>query len=285
MVRLLFRSAEGWSVGARLGAFPRLAGNRAGFERNGGAERSDGTRGGRAHAQNGDASAAGGENESGSCDDGRPACHSRRISLSGGFYQSPDRIADFPDVGGVPGRLHAAKTGFACLHLRGRVSGSDAGSFGLDRGARASGVGNADTVCHTFCLAIPAFLFHCVAVPGGLCEWWNSHAARGRGRWTFDGAPHRGLFTDPDSAQRVAKLFRNGGQNLSGGSANSGLRTFLLWRPPRISQDAPQQPAVKNAGSPCIASDRHLSSVAVCVDDGKRVAAVRLERRYLTRLD
>jgi heme o synthase len=56
----------------------------------------------------------------------------------------------------------------ADLHFRRRFSGSYARSFGLDSGARPAGMGHVDSVCHPVRVAVPAFLFHRLALSRGL---------------------------------------------------------------------------------------------------------------------
>ena len=83
----------------------------------------------------------------------------------GGLHESVDWLADVFDIGGIPRRIYAAKTGVPDLHLCWRVSWRDTGSSGMDCGAGTTRVGNAGVIRDLVLVAVPAFLFNCMAVP------------------------------------------------------------------------------------------------------------------------
>src|ERR1700733_5154881 len=267
MVWLLFWRAESRGFIAFLGTFSRPVGDWPGLQRNCRAERSDGIQSGWAHAPHRAAPASHRPHELVTRDNCGIGGDLGRVDLFGGLPQSVDRMAYVPHFTGLSCSLHASETRLADLHFRRSFSWSYARSSGLDGRTRTTGMGHVNFVCHFVCMAVPAFLFHRMALPGGLRGGWNSYAAGGRRRWTIHRPAHRSLFADLDPVERFAQCFRDGGQDLHGGSHRPWDCAFLFWCASCVSKVTAQQSALEAVCASGFASHRYLSSALVCLDD------------------
>src|SRR5271165_1115750 len=248
---------------------PRAPGNRSGFERHGGAERSAGVRRRFADAPDGAASAAGWPNEPAACCHGRDRVDAGRIPLPCAGRKSAHGPAGLPHGVCVSGGVYAVETRISDVHLRWRVPGRNAGRFGLDRRARPRGNGNAGFVCHHVRLAVSPFPLHRLAVPRRLCAGGDSHVARRRVRWKIDAVADSRVFRRSDSGQSFADGHRHGGASVSGRShsAGRGPAPFLVWN---VSATiAGNRARVQTVRPPFAASDDCVFALVVRLDDAE----------------
>ena len=73
-------------------------------------------------------------------------------------------------------------------------------------------------------------------------------------------------------------VFGMAGKDLYGGSGHPRHRAILLRSASGVPETSPQQPSFEDAGPPCVAGHRHLSSPPVRPDDGQFAEAVKRRR-------
>src|SRR5208283_479203 len=216
VVRLLLWRAPLGRFVVVTGVVPCSVWDSAGFERNGGAERSAGIERGCQDAAHSDAARALGAH------DPRPRGHAWIGADSGWFGLSRDLcqltnwVIGVLDLIGISGGVHSIEESISGVHICGRVSGSNAGGAGLDSGARKAGSRDSDSFCHYVRLAVSAFSLDRMALSRGLCAGRNSHATGGGFRWKINGVANSGLFRSIDSGEPYAGGVGNGGTRVSG---------------------------------------------------------------------
>src|ERR1019366_2118156 len=156
VVRLLLWRAPDGRIVVVAGLVPCPVGYCAGFERNGGAERSARSERGCADAADGAAPLAFGTHDHGTRGHGRVGADFGWFRLSGDLCQLTNWVIGVFDRAGVSGGLHSTEESFSGVHICGRVSRSDAGGARLDGGARKTGSRDPDPFCHHVRLAVSA---------------------------------------------------------------------------------------------------------------------------------
>src|ERR1019366_72528 len=240
----------------------------AGFERNGGAERSAQIERGCTDAADCAAPLAFGTHDQGARGRGRIGADFGWFRLSGDLCQPADWAIGVLDRTGVSGGVHSTEENFSGVHICWRVSGSDAGGAGLDGCARKTGSRGSDSFCHHVCLAVSTFSLDRMALSRGLCARRNSHAAGGGFRWEVNGVADSGLFRSVDSREYFAGCVGNGGTRVFGWGHPDGRGAVPCVNGNGVSATAGNGAGIQAAGSAFAAGDDHLSARAVRANYG-----------------
>ena len=168
--------------------------------------RSDGAGCRRTHETNRFAAPADGPNELAARRLRRSVADGGRFVVPRGLRKSTDWLAYVFDIGGISRRIYASETVFVSLYLRRGISRRNAWGSGVDCGAGPTRVGNSDFVRDFVPLAVSAFLFDCMAVPGRLRTGWGSDAAGGRTTGEINGGTDRSVFDSPFACESAAEF-------------------------------------------------------------------------------